>query len=409
MYSTVVLKNKDKEGRGTVYVQYSRGANEIKRIPTGVKVQEEYFDRAGQKLRKGATINTVADNATIQAVQANVDNIIRLHIQNKGDYPTVKYLEQEYAKLNDTAPAPEKSFMEYIADFIAFKKGLNRKGSTVKGYTNLRDNLNEYEDYQRVKLGLQDVVTYEFFERYTGFLIKEKRYINSTVSKRLGVLRGILNYYTDKGINNNVKYKGFKFENKTAKNQEVITVSVQELKLLNALDLTGKPRLDRVRDWFILECWTGLRYVDLMATTSHDFKSGYVKRYIEKTDEFIKIPIFAEAKRVLEKNNYELKRYSNHKYNQYLKELFGLVPGMNEEITKVRFNGNTKVKETRTKANWMASHAARRTFITLLLDTDVKPAQIMLWSGHTSFKSFQTYINKRQGEAAAIDIVNNMF
>jgi site-specific recombinase XerD len=400
MFSTIVLRNKDKQGNSTVYVQYSHSADDIKRIPTGIKVNARYFDKAGQKIRKGGTHDVDADNRTIHAIKSNVDSIIRKHLEAKGVTPTVKHLVQEYKKLNDTQH--EKHFTDYIDEFIEVKKSLV-DDDTIKTYRNLKDNILEYEALYKVKLDFEEINTYAFFISYTNFLINVKKYLNSTIQKRISLFGTVLKYFYDIRISKSIEFKSYKFTGKTVRGQEPVTLNVAELEMLKALDLTDNKRLERVRDLFIVECWTGLRYVDFMGMSKKDFKHGKIKRYIEKTDEWLTIPLFDEARQVLEKYDYQLKRISNDKYNEYIKDVCALVPSFQEEITKVHFSGNEKITVTKKKCDWISTHTARRVFVTLLLELNVNPAQIMRWTGHTSLKSFERYINKQQGEQAEVE------
>ena len=74
-----------------------------------------------------------------------------------------------------------------------------------------------------------------------------------------------------------VMYKGFKrLQEKT----DAIYLNEEELNKIYKLDLRKNKRLERVRDLFIVECNTGVRYNDLMNITKENIlkENIYLKR-----------------------------------------------------------------------------------------------------------------------------------
>ena len=67
--------------------------------------------------------------------------------------------------------------------------------------------------------------------------------------------------------------------------------------------------------------------------------------------------------------------------------------GFNEEIKHVNFIGKKRYETTYLKSDLIASHTARKTFVTLALEGGMQPESVMKISGHSSYRSFKRYIN----------------
>ena len=70
-----------------------------------------------------------------------------------------------------------------------------------------------------------------------------------------------MNEATDRGYNKKMDFRGRKFK-RLAEPVESIYLNLEELERIRGLDLTQKPSLERVRDLFLIGCYTGLRYSD---------------------------------------------------------------------------------------------------------------------------------------------------
>src|SRR3954452_1017827 len=86
---------------------------------------------------------------------------------------------------------------------------------------------------------------------------------------------------------------------------ENIYLSTCEIEKLYNLDLCNNERLDKVRDLFIIACYTGLRFSDLIQLRDANLidKKTKVKIKTQKTGEVVIIPLHRFIKEILIKNN----------------------------------------------------------------------------------------------------------
>lgn len=180
---------------------------------------------------------------------------------------------------------------------------------------------------------------------------------------------------------------------------EVLTE--KEVEALQSVELFS-PTLDRTRNIFLLQCYTGLAYIDLKkATHSHiltDESTGcqYLKVYRQKTDNPSIIPLINEAKGIINKYANDtfcienggllVPIFSNQKLNNYLKELAGVV-----KISKR-----------------LTTHVGRRTAATHFLNAGVPLSTVSTILGHTNTVTTQRHYARLNPEQAIKDVQKAM-
>ncbi len=76
------------------------------------------------------------------------------------------------------------------------------------------------------------------------------------------------------------------------------------------------------RDWFVLGCYSGLRFGDMEAFNKKDhIKSNRLTLYTSKTGELISIPLTEKLLSLFERVNYKPIPYTNKHYNELLKQI----------------------------------------------------------------------------------------
>jgi integrase len=90
-----------------------------------------------------------------------------------------------------------------------------------------------------------------------------------------------------------------------------------------------RPVLNRVRDLFIFQCYTGFDYGDVTSVTLSAIQTYAGKKYLikprEKNGNLAILPYFKNARDIWERYSFRMPKYSNQKYNKYLKEIAALL------------------------------------------------------------------------------------
>lgn len=104
----------------------------------------------------------------------------------------------------------------------------------------------------------------------------------------------------------------------------------EERACIENLSLTGN--LAVARDMFVMSCYTGLAYCDLVSIRKTDIVTDGSKEFIcgrrRKTESGYRLLILPRAKKILEKYDYNMSRLSNPKCNMYLKAIAAMI-GLN--------------------------------------------------------------------------------
>jgi integrase len=265
--------------------------------------------------------------------------------------------------------------------------------------------LREYATSRRSNVDFENI-DLDFYHKFVEFLSMDKRLSNNTIGKHLKTIRVFLNDATERGLNTNLSYKSKKFQ-VVSEEVEKIYLNKDELEAIAQLDLTQNRKLERVRDLFIVGCWTGLRFSDLSTLARESFVGDYIHVEMKKTRGKVVIPIHAMVKDIMAK--YFGKTYnslppviSNPKMNAYLKDVMKLVPLLEEQIFLKKTKAGLEVSTKHRKWELVTVHTARRSFATNLYLDKFPVISIMKITGHQTESSFMQYIKITPTENAEL-------
>ena len=264
-----------------------------------------------------------------------------------------------------------------------------------------------YEKFAAVKNHLRSLranLSFSFFNEaglteYVRYLREVREMRNSTIGKQLSFLKWFLRWSFSQGIHSNNAYDTFRPKLKDTQ-KKIIFLTWEELTKLREFAIPpAKQSLDRVRDVFLFQCFTGLRYSDVYNLTRSDIKEDHIEVTTIKTSDSLVIELNKHSKAILEKyqdvvfeHDKALPVITNQKMNEYLKELAELA-GINEPIRQTYYKGNERIDEVTPKYALLGTHAGRRTFICNALALGIPPQVVMKWTGHSDYKAMKPYID----------------
>lgn len=178
-----------------------------------------------------------------------------------------------------------------------------------------------------------------------------------------------------------------------------------EIKDLYNLDLTKTPHWERVRDLFIVGCWTGLRFSDFTAIKPENIQGELIHVKTFKTGEPVVIPIHNMVKKIMVKYSGKYPNslppaIANQKMNAYLKEIAKQVDSLQTPVEVEGTKGGLKFTETKQKWELVTTHTARRSFATNVYKSGYDAISLMKITGHRTEKSFLLYIKVTPEENA---------
>ena len=264
-----------------------------------------------------------------------------------------------------------------------------------------------YEKFAAVKNHLtnfREGLTFEFFDErglndYVGYLRDVKEMRNTTIGKQLSFLKWFLRWAFKKGVHQNNAYDSYKPKLKSTQ-KKIIFLTWDELNRLREFKIPfNKQALERVRDVFLFQCFTGLRYSDVFNLRRSDIKGDHIEVTTVKTSDSLIIELNNHSKAILDKykdvafeDDKVLPVITNQKMNDYLKELAELA-GIDEPVRQTYYRGNERIDEVTPKYALLGTHAGRRTFICNALALGIPPQVVMKWTGHSDYKAMKPYID----------------
>ncbi len=197
----------------------------------------------------------------------------------------------------------------------------------------------------------------------------------------------------EKNIHTQKDYQKFKFNYNTE--TTFVSLTDEERKRLFYFKLVKNSRLDKIRDLFMFECYTGLRYVDLNNLKKSNIIDNMLVFTSYKTAKQQRIPLNKYSKELVSKyidNETFIPKYSNQKFNVYVKELCKLAE-INDEIEKILFQRKKRIEIVKQKHEFITTHTGRRTFGINYLQAGGRIEMLKNIFGHSDIKTTMKYLN----------------
>ena len=397
-----------------------RWNNRKLKYATGESIEPKFWDGTKEKRNYQRAKETKLFpefpelNTRLDHIESSAKSIFRQFLnENAGKIPQISELKEAFDKKIRMIPEIEKKdLFGFIRQFISesetrFNQSTGKKlaPGTIRIYKNSLLTLQEFGRNSKRRIDY-DTIDLDFYHDYVNYLSQVKNLSNNTVGRHVKTLKCFLNEAFERNLTSNISFRSKRFKTITEEASNIY-LSEMELNHLYELDLSEKPRLEKVRDLFLVGCWTGLRFSDFTNIQSENISPNYIEIKTKKTDENVIIPIHPTVRSIMRK--YSMKytnslppRISNVKMNKYLKELGKMLPELHVDV-KIEFTkGGVKQTEFEKKYDLIMTHTARRSFCTNLFKDGVSPITIMKISGHRTEKAFMTYIKVTQNENAQI-------
>ena len=394
-----LLKEPNAKVETLVYMFFWYGQLEIKKS-TGERINPKHWNPGEHRARK--TQESYKNfNTRLDQIEKDVMTSARDHL-NKNGTVIPEILKNEFTDVIKPRPQQDQEktpndLLEFVQTFI---DTCDKRPGTKKSYQSFHTVLEGYQDYRKKTLTFEKI-DLDFYFDFVDYLTIVKMFSKNTIGENIKKDKVFMNLALEKGYTINRAHQSRKFC-KPEEQTESIYLTEKELLSLYNLDLSQNKKLDRVRDLFLVGCYTGLRFSDLSQLTPDKFiKNGtQLKIRTVKTGETVIIPLHWIVKRILKKYGGGTPRpISNQKMNEYLKEL-GEKVGFNEKIILNRTKGGLSYDQTRKKRELITVHTARRSFATNMFLAEVPTISIMKITGHRTEKAFLRYIKISQEQNA---------
>ncbi|GGB01849.1 site-specific integrase [Puia dinghuensis] len=397
------LRLQDSKDPENIYMVLRWDGNRY-RYPTKWKVKPLHWNKKAQKVNAIDEVMKNDINRNLQELKITAQRIYTAAVAD--NLPITAALLKERLDLHTGRKVVETvTFWSFVNKFIETAptrilpdtgKKVSRR--TIQRYNTARNILQEYEKESGNKLTF-DHLDLDMLTDFKQWLTSGKEYAANTVAKYIETLKTFLNAAASEKITVNLDYKSRSFK---AKREDADSVYLDEAELakIAALQLSDQPRLDRVRDLFMIGAYTGLRFSDFMQLQPHHFKNGFIDLTQTKTNNPVTIPIHPKVKEIFDKyKDTRPPKISNQKFNDYIKDVCKEAK-ITELVEITQTKGGATVKTVAEKYKLVSSHTGRRSCATNLYKKGLPIQTIMAITGHKTEKAFRIYIRLSKLEHA---------
>lgn len=364
-----------------------------------------YVDSRTLELKaKQKTLNDIEDAILHAYIDSPSDATSRSWLKDIVDYVTG--YQDEHSR--NTGMNLAEAAIEY-RDNVELSDGRKRHYTSLN-YTLLR----WFDNYHIVYLKSitqEDVSSFETFLKSEPGKDRSLNYI-STVLKRI---RAICRRACENGLceKDPFSYNGFTI--RPEKYGTPVVLTTEEVNMLYESSMPNK-HLERARDIFVFQCYTGQRISDLKRMKYSNISNingrlhlSYIqKKTIDCSPQTVSVPLSDIAMSILQKynglqqDNMILPFISDQKYNNFIKEIL-IHAGITRSVTIL--DKSQKQEVTKPIYEVAASHLARRTFISSVYEITQEERITTSMTGHaTNSSALDRYITvKDSTKQKAID------
>lgn len=448
------LRTKKEKGTASVYLRVQKRNPKLNiLVCSKVSVDIQQWDKVTQDVAKWNDYCKTQDGRkvkeTLDSISSAIDNLISQGIYDKARIDEVVEdvvfkEERERQRIQEEEERQEQERLRLIkeqeeearkADVILFlenflegiKNGRIKNGAenytpnTCKVWSNFLGILKRF--IQIYPFTWKDI-NKALADHFVSFMEKNG-YMVTSINKYIICFKAMIQNAMDQELHNNlIALRAFskKKIQETDKAKEIYLTKA-ELQALYEMPLEGLK--DKVRDVFLVGCYTCQRFSDYARLEKENFtktaKGTKVVRIVqEKTGNDVVIPILNDnLLHIAEKYGYDIPKVNDVILNRYikqiLKELSSTVPSLarkertlltmkereKEKQGLVSFERDNKGNVIKPRYELVSSHTARRSGITnLYLSGNFDTYQMMSISGHRDEKTFYEYIKLSSDEVA---------
>lgn len=347
-------KRLNQRGEGLIQIECTQQKRRIY-FTTHTYVKPENFTR-------GAVINTPNADSLNYALYRMIQDIelVELEYIKRGVEVHLPMLK-EAVKANISPAAKLNDFGTQVVNQS------ERKNLTKLNYQTLFNNLEKFR-----KGTLITDIDYQYLVSYDKWL-RESGIAHNTRISRLRLLRALLNEARKRDIITTNPFDRFRIQQMVSKKGFITT---DQLHKLERIALKGNE--DKVRDAFLIGCYTGLRFSDIISLRNEHIKDGWLTKKMAKTGFIVEIPIS----------------------NLFAGKMLQLISKYDNNIEKLTksLNSNSSVNKTLRSIldrididPKITFHSSRHTFATHLGQNGVQLTTIQKLLGHQKLQTTQIY------------------
>jgi len=390
--------------------------NKQPRIPFyGVaKIQPAYWDAKKSAPKQTSDYDYRRVERDIENAEMIIKAVFEDYTRKYNDYPEdlKAFKESVNARLSGRPdphfqPVIEKAKIECLIEYFDFyikETKAKRRSYTKNGktqyfsdsmrlrYGTTKNKLREFcntKGWASLPFDKVDMNFYYDFQKYYYDTGMSTNYFGATIKN----VKKFMKEAEKDGLHNNRIYLDDQF---AKPNEEVdnVYLDIAKLQVLEKLNLSETPYLDNARDLFLLASWTGLRFGDVSRLTQENIADGYIDIVTRKTGKEVAIPIAPVVQRIIEKGLPH--KISDVNLNIYIKDICKIAGEVDKSFLETVYLKKSIAGDVieigKPFYKWVATHSARRSFASNMIQLGEPEFDIMEITGHNTLSAFRRYV-----------------
>jgi len=377
-----IRKSKSKRAiHGSILCRITLNGERATEFSTGLRCKLSDWN-AKRQVVKGASAEAKAMNDVLVNIRAGLKQLL-LEMEGLGQEITADTLKEAYLGKKTKRHFTLLEVYDAYLDWYEKRKKAGEVGQAIIDFVkSKRSHLVSYLQ-QRDKMGvLIEKVPRAWFEDIKLFLMVDRDLKVNTTRKVMMLYKSVLEYGVNQGYLNRNPFSGLSVKKEY---QDPDFLSLEHLDILENYVFENKT-LDRVRDFFIFCCYTGLAWVDYHHLTQVEVVSARGQLWLDSQRQKVRnrncgkylTPLAGEALKIYQKygsNVENLPRMTNQAFNRELKKVQALC-------------GIERGKDK----NKLHCHLARHTFVWLALNEwELEKDVIIEMVGHSCKRMLDHY------------------
>jgi integrase len=377
---------------------------------TGRSVETDHWDR--KKCFVKSYVGKSTTTLLIQRLKELEIDILTILDRYKNGKPKMNFVELQ-SKLSALVDRPDRkndvlgkangihkeTLMGFIDQFVQdcetgvrlSPKRQKLKPSSINSYKTTKGYLLKFQEQSKKVLTLKDFAQSDI-DKFSDFLIIDEEFAMNTHAKSQMDLSQIIKYAVKLKKIPASKLLELEFDTRRELTDSIYLTEDEILQLLEIKDFDD-PVHEKVRDVFVVGCFTGMRFSDYSTIDINAIRNNRLEFVQKKTGGKVTIPIHPVVNMILKKYDNSLPKVpKNNEFNRIIKLVGEKLPCLHIPFTKQVTYGRELKELVSMKFNYLQTHTARRSFCSNEFLKKTDPMIIMSISGHKSHKSFMRYI-----------------
>ena len=350
----------DKQGRAQIFF-YLVGSGTRVKLSSGIKVKPENWKNG---LITSKEPYHDLNNSLLQAKLAGLNKLItELKIENQ--ILTPEQIKKRFQERLQREQAQKTSDKHLLTDYMAFYRdqytGIKKAG-TIRAIKQVIDHISAFDP----EACIEDINN-DWLNKYCKYLLSKGLEDSTIKFRHIKEIKGTCNEAIRNGIKISPQVNQFSWE---SIDKQPFYATWEEVEAIEALDDFVHPQHGKIRDLFLLSCYTGLRNSDWSQINKQNiqYQAGQPMLRIQmtKTGFDYSIPITKKVQEILIRYNYQIPQFSQQEYNREIKNIARIA--VKGQSVKTKYFAGRRSSTQVDRAKLFSSHTGRRTFGRRYLD-----------------------------------------